>query len=403
MKTLWKDLHAITMRDGRYNIIEDAAILTEDGLIIWIGKAHEVPDSDAQQISLNYWWVTPGLIDCHTHLVFAGSRSAEFEERLHGISYSEIAAKGGGIISTVNATRQATEQELLKLALKRIEFLMKDGVTAIEIKSGYGLDLNSERKILTVIQKLKTLLPITIKATCLAAHDIPIEYKNRSDEYIDYICDVMLPLFASENLIDAVDAFCEHIAFSPQQVEKVFRKAQKLNLPIKIHAEQLSSLHGSSLAAKYHGLSADHLEYMTEQDVIAMAQSDTVAVLLPGAFYMLREKQLPPIPSLRQHHVKIALSTDLNPGTSPMLSARLLLNMACTLFKMTPEEALAGVTINAAHALALNHQHGSLEQKKIANFVAWDITHPADLAYWLGGQIKNKIIVNGKILDVKEK
>jgi len=396
MKTLWQHFHAVTMQDGQYNVIEDAAMLTENGLISWIGKHADKPKTDANEVSLNNSWVTPGFIDCHTHLVFGGDRSGEFEKRLQGVSYAEIAAQGGGIASTVKATREASEQVLLESALKRAKHLLAEGVTALEIKSGYGLTLESERKVLKVIRKLGDLLPVTVKATCLAAHDIPPEYKGRADDYVEHVCEVILPTLAAEGLVDAVDAFCEHLAFSPAQVEKLFQKAQALGLPIKLHAEQLSSLHGSSLAAKYHALSADHLEYMTEQDAIAMAKADTVAVLLPGAFFMLRETQLPPMDALRKHGVKIALSTDLNPGTSPMLSPRLLLNMACTLFRMTPEESLAGVTIHAAQALGLEKTHGSLEVGKVADFVAWDITQPAELAYWLGGQLPSKVIRGGK-------
>lgn len=399
MRTLWQHFHAITMQNGNYNIIEDAAMITENGLINWIGKRTDKPQLEAKEVSLNNAWVTPGFIDCHTHLVFGGDRSGEFEKRLQGVSYAEIAAQGGGIASTVKATREASEQELLASALKRAKHLLSEGVTTLEIKSGYGLTLESERKVLKVIRKLGELLPATVKATCLAAHDIPPEYKGKADEYIAHICDVMLPTLAKEGLVDAVDAFCEHLAFSPDQVEKVFQKAQALGLPVKLHAEQLSSLHGSSLAAKYHALSADHLEYMTEADAMAMAQAGTVAVLLPGAFYMLRETQLPPMDALRKHGVKIALSTDLNPGTSPMLSSRLLLNMGCTLFRMTPEEALAGVTINAAQALGLKNTHGSLEQNKVADFIAWDINQPAELAYWLGGQLPMQVIQKGQFVN----
>lgn len=399
MKTLWQHFHAITMQNGNYNIIEDAAMITENGLISWIGKRANKPQVEAKEVTLNNAWVTPGFIDCHTHLVFGGDRSGEFEKRLQGVSYAEIAAQGGGIASTVKATREASEQELLASALKRAKHLLSEGVTTLEIKSGYGLTLESERKVLKVIRKLGEVLPATVKATCLAAHDIPPEYKGKADDYIAHICDVMLPTLAKEGLVDAVDAFCEHLAFSPEQVEKVFQKAQALGLPVKLHAEQLSSLHGSSLAAKYHALSADHLEYMTEADAMAMAQAGTVAVLLPGAFYMLRETQLPPMDALRKHGVKIALSTDLNPGTSPMLSPRLLLNMGCTLFRMTPEEALAGVTINAAQALGLKNTHGSLEQNKVADFIAWDISQPAELAYWLGGQLPMQVIQKGQFVN----
>lgn len=395
MQTLWKDFHGITMKNGRYNIIENAAMLTENGLISWIGKASEQDFAVDKTVSLEGSWVTPGFIDCHTHLVFAGDRSGEFEQRLQGVSYAEIAAQGGGIARTVRATRQASESELLASAIKRAKHLLAEGVTTLEIKSGYGLTLESEHKILKVIRQLAELLPVTIKATCLAAHDIPPEYKGRADDYITHVCEEMLPFFANEGLVDAVDAFCEYLAFSPDQVERVFQAAKKLGLPVKLHAEQLSSLHGSSLAAKYQALSADHLEYMTEQDAITMAAAGTVAVLLPGAFYMLRETQLPPMAALRKYGVKIALSTDLNPGTSPMLSPRLLLNMGCTLFKMTPEEALAGVTLHAAKALGMEHSHGSLEVGKAADFVAWDITQPAELAYWLGGQLPNYIVRQG--------
>lgn len=398
MKTLWQHFHAVTMQHGQYNVIEDAAMLTENGMISWLGKRADKPQTDADEVDLNNSWVTPGLIDCHTHLVFGGDRSGEFEKRLQGVSYAEIAAQGGGIASTVKATREASEEVLLASALTRAKHLLAEGVTTLEIKSGYGLTLESERKVLKVIRQLGDLLPATVKATCLAAHDIPPEYKGRADDYIAHVCEVILPTLAGEGLVDAVDAFCEHLAFSPAQVEKLFQTAQALNLSIKLHAEQLSSLHGSSLAAKYHAMSADHLEYMTEQDAIAMAKADTVAVLLPGAFFMLRETQLPPMDALRKHGVKIALSTDLNPGTSPMLSPRLLLNMACTLFRMTPEEALAGVTIHAAQALGLQKTHGSLAVGKVADFVAWDISQPAELAYWLGGQLPNRVVRNGQVV-----
>ena len=339
--------------------------------------------------------VTPGLIDCHTHTVFGGNRSGEFEQRLQGVSYAEIAAAGGGIASTVRATRAASEDQLFASAEQRLKRLLRDGVTTVEIKSGYGLDLASERKILRVIRRLGAVLPVTVRSTCLAAHALPPEYANRADDYIDHICHEMLPALAAEGLVDAVDAFCEYLAFSPAQVEQVFITAAQLGLPVKLHAEQLSSLGGSSLAARYHALSADHLEFMTEDDAIAMAASGTVAVLLPGAFYFLRETRLPPMDALRKYGVNIAIATDLNPGTSPALSLRLMLNIACTLFRMTPEEALAGVTLNAAKALGLGDTHGSLEVGKIADFVAWKIERPADLAYWLGGDLDKRIVRHG--------
>ena len=396
MKTLWQHCHVATMAHGKYSIIEDAAMVTADSLIEWIGPRSEIPTADYAQVQdLQGAWVTPGLIDCHTHTVFGGNRSGEFEQRLEGVSYAEIAARGGGIASTVRATRAATEDELFASAEKRLRSLLRDGVTTVEIKSGYGLDLVNERKMLRVARRLGQALPVSVRATCLAAHALPPEYKDRADDYIEHICAEMLPALAAEGLVDAVDAFCEYLAFSTEQVERVFKVAQQLGLPVKLHAEQLSSLHGSSLAARYHALSADHLEFMTEEDAIAMAASGTVAVLLPGAFYFLRETQLPPMDALRKHGVKIAIASDLNPGTSPALSVRLMLNMACTLFRMTPEEALAGATQHAATALGMGDTHGSLEVGKVADFVAWQIDRPADLAYWLGGELDKRVVRHG--------
>ncbi|MFJ2383765.1 imidazolonepropionase [Pseudomonas protegens] len=396
MKTLWQHCNVASMASGVYSIIEDAAMVTSGAHIEWIGRRSEAPAGDYAQVNdLAGAWVTPGFIDCHTHTVFGGNRSGEFEQRLQGVSYAEIAAAGGGIASTVRATRAATEEELFGSARKRLLSLLRDGVTSVEIKSGYGLDLASERKILRVIRRLGEELPVSVRSTCLAAHALPPEYAERSDAYIEHICSEMLPALAAEGLVDAVDAFCEYLAFSPEQVERVFIVAQQLGLPVKLHAEQLSSLHGSSLAARYHALSADHLEFMTEEDAIAMAASGTVAVLLPGAFYFLRETQLPPMEALRKHGVKIAVASDLNPGTSPALSLRLMLNMACTCFRMTPEEALAGVTLHAAQALGMEKTHGSLEVGKVADFVAWQIDRPADLAYWLGGDLVKRVVRHG--------
>ena len=393
MRTLWQHCHAATMTDGRYAVIEDAAIVTSAGLIEWIGPRADVPSVAADRVvDLGGAWVTPGLIDCHTHAVFGGNRSGEFEQRLQGVSYAEIAAQGGGIASTVRATRAASEDELLASARQRVQALMRDGVTTIEIKSGYGLDLENERKMLRVARRLGEELPVTVRSTCLAAHALPPEYAGKADDYIDHICEQMLPALAAEGLVDAVDAFCEHLAFSPAQVERLFIKARELGLPVKLHAEQLSSLHGSSLAARYQALSADHLEFMTEEDAIAMTEAGTVAVLLPGAFYFLRETQLPPMDALRRHGVRIALASDLNPGTSPGLSLRLMLNMGCTCFRMTPEEALAGVTVHAATALGLGDSHGSLEVGKVADFIAWQIERPADLSYWLGGDLPKRVV-----------
>ncbi|MDF3927371.1 imidazolonepropionase [Pseudomonas putida] len=396
MRTLWQHCHVATMADGRYSAIEDAAIVTSAGLIEWIGPRAELAPVEADRtVDLGGAWVTPGLIDCHTHAVFGGNRSGEFEQRLQGVSYAEIAAQGGGIASTVRATRAASEDELFASARQRVQALMRDGVTTLEVKSGYGLDLANERKMLRVARRLADELPLTVRATCLAAHALPPEYAGRADDYIAHISDEMLPALAGDGLVDAVDAFCEHLAFSPAQVERLFIKARELGLPVKLHAEQLSSLHGSSLAARYQALSADHLEFMTEEDAVAMANAGTVAVLLPGAFYFLRETQLPPMDALRRHGVKIALASDLNPGTSPGLSLRLMLNMGCTCFRMTPEEALAGVTVHAATALGLGDSHGSLQVGKVADFVAWQIERPADLAYWLGGDLPKRVVRMG--------
>ncbi|PHN59769.1 imidazolonepropionase [Pseudomonas sp. ICMP 8385] len=396
MKTLWQHCHIATMARGEYSIIEDGAMVTAGTLIEWIGPRAELPPGDyAQTHDLQGAWVTPGLIDCHTHAVFGGNRSGEFEQRLQGVSYAEIAAAGGGIASTVRATRAASEDELFDSSRQRLRSLLRDGVTTVEIKSGYGLDLANERKMLRVARRLGQELPVSVRATCLAAHALPPEYKDRADDYIEHICNEMLPALAAEGLVDAVDAFCEYLAFSTEQVERMFKVAQRLGLPVKLHAEQLSSLHGSSLAARYQALSADHLEFMTEEDAIAMAAAGTVAVLLPGAFYFLRETQLPPMDALRKHGVQIAIASDLNPGTSPALSLRLMLNMACTLFRMTPEEALAGATRHAATALGMGDTHGSLEVGKVADFVAWQIDRPADLAYWLGGELDKRVVRHG--------
>lgn len=396
MRTLWQHCNVATMAQGSYSSIEDAAIITHHGLIEWLGPRAEQPALGVEHtVNLGGAWVTPGLIDCHTHAVFGGNRSDEFEQRLQGVSYAAIAAQGGGIASTVRATRAASEDELLASARQRVTALMRDGVTTLEVKSGYGLDLANEAKMLRVARRLGQELPLTVRSTCLAAHALPPEYAGGADDYIGHICDEMLPALAAQGLVDAVDAFCEHLAFSPAQVERVFIKARALGLPVKLHAEQLSSLHGSSLAARYQALSADHLEFMTEADAIAMAAAGTVAVLLPGAFYFLRETQLPPMEALRRHGVKIALASDLNPGTSPGLSLRLMLNLGCTLFRMTPEEALAGVTVHAATALGLSASHGSLAVGKVADFVAWQIERPADLAYWLGGDLPKRVVRGG--------
>ncbi|CAI0884623.1 Imidazolonepropionase [Serratia fonticola] len=396
--SLWHGADIVTMRDGKYHIISNGAIAVRAGKIVWMGEQAAMPALAATKtVKLDGGIITPGLVDCHTHLVFGGNRSGEFEQRLNGVSYAEIAAQGGGIISTVKATRDAQEELLLEQALFRLRPLLAEGVTCVEIKSGYGLTLASELKMLRVARRLAEILPVEVKTTCLAAHALPPEYAGRSDDYIDLVCNTIIPEAAAAGLADAVDAFCEHLAFSPEQVERVFAAAEQAGLPVKLHAEQLSALGGSALAARHHALSADHLEYATEQDAIAMAAAGTVAVLLPGAYYLLRETQCPPVELFRKHGVAMAIASDANPGTSPALSLRLMINMACTLFRLTPEEALAGVTLHAAKALGLQETHGSLEVGKVADFVHWPLARPAELAYWLGGQLPCTVIFRGEV------
>ena len=395
--SIWLGGHVATMEAGQYHAIHDAAIGVKNGRIAWLGEASQLPEYQAQQShDLQGAWVTPGLIDCHTHLVFGGNRAGEFEQRLNGVSYQQIAQQGGGIAASVRATREASEAELVASSRRRLLSLMQDGVTTVEIKSGYGLSLESELKMLRVATELENTLPITVKRTCLAAHAMPPEFADK-DAYIDHLCEVVLPKVAALGMADAVDAFCEGIAFSVEQVERYFKVAQSLGLPVKLHAEQLSSLGGTRLAAAYKALSADHLEFMEEADVAAMAKSGTVAVLLPGAFYTLKETQLPPMDLLRQYGVKIAIATDANPGTSPALSLRLMMNMACTLFSMTPEEALAGATIHAATALGMDETHGSLALGKVADFICWDVESPGELCYWLGGNLVKQRVQQGVV------
>ena len=389
--TLWINIHVATMvakgTDG-FGIIKNAALGVKDQKISWIGSATELPEKP-ENLSSDVRdgggkWITPALIDCHTHLVYAGDRAAEFEQRLQGVSYAEIAAAGGGILSTVQATRAATEQQLYDATLPRLKKLMGEGVATLEIKSGYGLDVATERKMLRVITRLRDDLGMRIQRTFLGAHALPPEYAGQPDAYIDFICNDMLPSLDEEKLIDAVDGFCENIGFSRAQMEKVFGVAGALGLPVKLHAEQLSNQRGAELAAQCNALSADHIEYLDEAGVKAMAAAGTTAVLLPGAFYFLREKQLPPIELLRRYNVPMAIATDHNPGTSPALSLLLMLNMACTLFRLTPEEALAGVTRNAARALGYQDICGTLECGKTVDIVLWDITHPRELCYYFG-------------------
>jgi len=382
-------------------LIENAAIVVRTGRIEWFGPMSQIPDhyldQPTQTHDLSGAIVTPGLIDCHTHLIYGGNRAEEFALRLAGASYEEVARRGGGIISTVRATRAATEDELFSSALRRLESLMNEGVTALEIKSGYGLDLESEKKMLRVARRLAQARPVTILTTFLGAHALPPEYAGQADAYIDHVCTQMLPALAKEHLVDAVDVFCERIGFTLAQSERVFQAARRLGLPVKMHAEQLSLMGGAALAARYQALSADHLEFLDEAGVIAMRDAGMVAVLLPGAYYFIRETQLPPIELLRKHKVPIAISTDSNPGTSPTTSLLLMLNMACTLFRMSVDEVLAGVTRNAAQALGHPDVSGEIAIGAPADFVAWDIESLAELAYWSGLDRCQLVVRHGQI------
>lgn len=385
-----------------YGLVSPGTVAISGQRIAWAGPDAELParlPASTRIEDAHGALLTPGFIDCHTHLVWAGSRHREFEQGLAGASYADIAKAGGGIVSTVTATRAASETELLALAMKRASRLAAEGVTTIEIKSGYGLDLASELKLLRVARAVGERLGITVRTTLLAAHAVPPEYQGRSDDYIKCICDEILPAAAAAGLADAVDAFCETIAFTPAQVERVFTRARELGLAVKLHAEQLSNQQGAALAARHGALSADHLEHLDEAGVRAMAASGTVAVLLPGAFYFLRESRLPPIELLRRHRVPIAIASDLNPGSAPIASLLLNLNMACTLFKMTPEEAFAGVTRHAAAALGLAAERGSIEAGKIADLVLWDAGHPAELAAQFGMARPTMILRGGKDLS----
>ncbi|TWA92890.1 imidazolonepropionase [Azospirillum brasilense] len=396
--SLWFNGHAATM--GPAGPVRDAAIAVKDGRIAWIGAAKDRPAGRAaEEHDLGGRWVTPGLIDCHTHLVFGGNRAREFEMRLEGATYEEIARAGGGIASTVAATRAADEDGLIASAAVRLRRLLVEGVTVVEVKSGYGLDLATERRMLRAARALGERFPVTVRTTGLAAHALPPEFAGRADDYIALVCDEILPTLAAEGLLDAVDAFCERIAFSPEQTARVFDTARRLGLPVKLHADQLSDGGGAALAARYTALSADHVEHTSEEGARAMAAAGTVAVLLPGAFYTLRETRLPPIDLFRRHGVPMAVSTDCNPGTSPTVSLLLMLNMACTLFRLTPQEALAGVTRNAAQALGMAASHGTLEPGKAADLAVWDVGDPAELCYWLGANPCAAVVRGGRLVN----
>ena len=401
--TLWiNGTLSIITEQGVSETLETGAIACKDGLISLISPMDKLGDTHSnlatKVIDLKGKCLTPGLIDCHSHLVFGGNRAEEFNLRLQGQSYEQIAKQGGGIMSTVNHPRAATEQQLEHDARSRLALLVSDGVTSIEIKSGYGLTFKDEEKMLRVARRLGDTSPVTVTTTFLGAHALPPEYTNNRSGYLDLVCKEMLPKLHAQGLIDSVDAFCESIAFSVDEVEQVFQAATDLGLPVKLHAEQLSNSGGAELAAKYHALSADHLEYLDETGVQAMAASGSVAVLLPAAFYMLRETRKPPIQLLRDYQVPIALATDINPGSSPVLSARLMMVLGCQEFGLTPEEALRGMTINAAKALGKSDSVGSLQIGKAADLAIWDVQQPFELAYWLGGNKAESVIKAGSCI-----
>lgn len=368
---------------GSYGLIADGVVALSGGTIAWTGTKSDLPAHSTPTIDCGGGVLTPGLIDCHTHLVYGGNRSAEFEERLNGVSYEEISRRGGGIASTVGATRSESEEQLLDSGAKRLRTLCSEGVTTVEIKSGYGLDTETELKMLRVARKLAERDGVDVVTSFLGAHAIPAEYKGRSGDYIDLVCDEMLPAAAQDGLADAVDGFCEGIAFSPDEMERVFDKAAEFGLPVKLHAEQLSDLGGAAMAARHGALSADHLEYLSQSGIDAMAEAGSVAVLLPGAFYYLHETQKPPLNALVAAGVPVAVATDLNPGSSPVNSLLTAMNMGCVLFGMTPEQALAGVTVNAATALGLSDR-GTIEAGRRADLALWDVSAPGELSYPLG-------------------
>ncbi len=404
---LWVNAQIATMTPGGpYGAIADGALAVKDGRIAWVGPRTEVPSTIVSQSNVNDAggrWITPGLIDCHTHIVYAGNRAAEFELRLNGVSYEEIARNGGGIASTVAATRAATEEALFAQSAARLVPLLREGVTTIEIKSGYGLDRDTEAKMLRVARELGRRFGIRVRTTYLGAHAVPVEFAGRADAYVDFVCDHALPMLAAMGLVDAVDAFCETIGFTPAQTARVFGAARRAGLPVKLHAEQLSDQNGAALAAQHGALSADHLEHVSAKSIEAMAAAGTVAVLLPAAFYFLRDTQVPPIAALRAAGVVIAVATDCNPGTSPTTSLLLTLNMACTLFRLTPAEALAGVTRNAARALGMQAECGTLQRGMAADFVLWnDLESPGELAYRLGYNPCHQIVRAGQPVSLDD-
>ncbi|WP_448097157.1 imidazolonepropionase [Luteibacter yeojuensis] len=395
------DVGLATLADNgaAYGAIEHGAIAWHDGRIVFAGARHDLPGEPhalAHRVeSLPGCWVTPGLIDCHTHLVFGGDRAQEFEQRLEGATYEQIARAGGGIVSSVRATRAASEDDLLRQSLPRARALLADGVTTLEIKSGYGLEPEAERRMLRVARRIGETLGVDVRTSFLGLHALPPEYAGRRDDYVALVCEIMLPSLAEEALVDAVDAFCEGIGFTHAETQRLFEKATALGLPVKLHAEQLSDLGGAALVARYGGLSADHLEWTSDDGVRAMADAGTVAVLLPGAYYALRDTRPPPVDAFRRQGVPMAVATDLNPGTSPLLSLRMAMGMACTLFRLTPEEALRGATVNAARALGLDDR-GRLAEGQRADLAIWNIGHLAELCYWIGGDLLRETWIGGE-------
>ena len=381
-----------------YGIIENAALAIRNGKIAWFGPEKELPSHEIKEKqSLNGQWITPALIDCHTHLVFSGNRATEFEARLQGKSYEEIAMDGGGIMSTVNATRNANFSSLMTVSEKRLQSLKNEGVATVEIKSGYGLDLETEIRMLEVAKTIGEKNNISVTTTFLGAHTTPPEFHEKR-KYIEFLCDEVLPAVCDLKLIDAIDAYCEKIAFSATEIKPLFERATSLGIPIKLHADQLSDCQGAELAAQFGALSADHLEYTNASGIKALAEAGTVAVLLPGAFLTLQEQRKPPIGKLRSHNIPIAIASDCNPGTSPMCTLRYAMNLASTLFQLTPEECLAGVTREAAKALNMIETRGTIEVGKRADIAVWDIEHPNELSYWLGfNQLSNLFIQGQKV------
>lgn len=405
-ESVWNNARIATSKDGDTNlvsIIEDGAVAVSNGRIAWVGCTKDLPtqkiDSGTVIHDCMGSLVTPGLVDCHTHLVFGGNRSREFELRLKGETYEQIARSGGGIASTMDSTRNTSSDVLEHQACRRILGMMREGVTTIEIKSGYGMDVNQELRLLDVIDRISKVMPVRIVRTLLGLHALPSEFSEDRDQYVKMVCDELLPIAVSRDLVDLVDVFCESIAFTPKECSRFFQKAESFGVPVRIHADQLSDGGGAVLAADHSALSADHLEYTSEDGVIAMARSGTAAVLLPGSFYYLKEKQMPPIDSFRKYGVPLVLATDANPGSSPIFSILSAMNMGCVLFDMTPDEAFVGVTRNAATALGLQRKVGTLEIGKQADLAVWDLEHPRELAYWIGVNPCREVIVGGKRID----